>query len=173
MIAAENGPHRPPALFLHFTTTPAQVGPGVRIRLPPATSPLRTSLVLELRLNAATPDWRRCSFRIRARPFPRFLPNGVYSGSRRTWNAVVSRRPSIPLAKIVVGCRRFDDGRHRICRDRCSEAQPGCREKLAIFRLASLPPAQHHHQIHVHQWRRAWFADSMSRSGERWATATC
>jgi hypothetical protein len=31
-------PYRPPALFLRFTATPAQVGPGVRIRLAPAAS---------------------------------------------------------------------------------------------------------------------------------------
>jgi hypothetical protein len=42
MIAAENGPFRPPALFLRFTATPAQLGPGVRIRLAPAASQQRT-----------------------------------------------------------------------------------------------------------------------------------
>jgi hypothetical protein len=42
MIAAENGPYGPPALFLRFTAIPAQVGPGVRIRLAPAGSQERT-----------------------------------------------------------------------------------------------------------------------------------
>src|SRR5271168_238989 len=32
------------ALFLRFTAIPSQVGPGVRIRLAPAASPLRTRL---------------------------------------------------------------------------------------------------------------------------------
>ena len=35
MIAVENGPYGPPALFLRFATIPSQVGPGVRIRLAP------------------------------------------------------------------------------------------------------------------------------------------
>jgi hypothetical protein len=42
MIAAENGPLSASGLFLRFTATPAQVGLGVRIRLAPAASRVRT-----------------------------------------------------------------------------------------------------------------------------------
>src|SRR4051812_49108775 len=45
------------ALFLRFTAIPSQVGPGVRIRLAPAASPMRTrptAAAAEARLGDAT-----------------------------------------------------------------------------------------------------------------------